>query len=247
MYSPKRHNRCNVCIILILTLLIRVNSSWGLILIADAATARSRRLLYFSCFTRFDFPRAAINNPGICGSRWRHGGARTQHDPRVDATHAASSTGRVRRTWTAHQHLLAYLHTVSDCFPVAFLPDVLVAYADLSSLRFSPPSASSSFFFFHRVTRDKFSYFSASSSDAHVPLLYQEGQTRLLYEFAFQRVPTSSALEFYQVVENLYQVSETLRFGDWNFINLDAVAGCFLIDQIKLVISQSLMHSMWYR
>lgn len=32
-----------------------------------------------------------------------------------------------------HQQLLAYLHTISDCFPVAFLPDVLLAYTDLSS------------------------------------------------------------------------------------------------------------------
>jgi len=45
--------------------------------------------------------------------------------------------------------LLAYLHTISNCFPVAFLPDVLLAYADLSS--FSPsPLCFSSFFFFSR-------------------------------------------------------------------------------------------------
>jgi len=35
----------------------------------------------------------AINDLGICGSRWRHGGARTQHDPRVDWTHAGPAPG----------------------------------------------------------------------------------------------------------------------------------------------------------
>jgi len=63
-----------------------------------------------------------------------------------------------------HQQLLAYLHTISDCFPVAFLPDVLLAYADLSS--FSPSPFCFSSLFFHWVTRDEFSYFSPSSSDA---------------------------------------------------------------------------------
>jgi len=63
-----------------------------------------------------------------------------------------------------HQQLLAYLHTISNCFPVAFLPDVLLAYADLSS--FSPSPLCFSSFFFHGVTWDEFSYFSPSSSDA---------------------------------------------------------------------------------
>jgi len=139
------------------------------------------------------FSRAAIRDDptinDICGSRWRHGGARTQHDPRVDADTRGASTRRVRRTRIAHQHLLAYLHAVSDCFPVAFLPDVLLAYADLSPLRFPPPPPPPSpSFLFHRVTRHEFSYFSTSSSDAHVPLL--PGRVNApLREFAFQRVP----------------------------------------------------------